>query len=109
MSNNYELTNYIINRIKELRIQKNLTQEELSLSSGLDTKYINKLENGRFSVRIETLSKILDTLNIDYFDFFEFSKTQNSKIMNELVSRLATFPEEEQENKIKAILQLLKS
>ncbi|MBT9616385.1 helix-turn-helix domain-containing protein [Streptococcus salivarius] len=108
MSNNYELTNYIINRIKELRIQKNLTQEELSLSSGLDTKYINKLENGRFSVRIETLSKILDTLNIDYFDFFEFSKTQNSKIMNELVSRLATFPEEEQENKIKAILQLLK-
>ena len=108
MSNNYELTNYIINRIKELRIQKNLTQEELSLSSGLDTKYINKLENGRFSVRIETLSKILDTLNIDYFDFFEFSKTQNSKIMNELVSRLATFPVEEQENKIKAILQLLK-
>lgn len=108
MSNNYELTNYIINRIKELRIQKNLTQEELSLSSGLDTKYINKLENGHFSVRIETLSKILDTLNIDYFDFFEFSKTQNSKIMNELVSRLATFPEEEQENKIKAILQLLK-
>ena len=108
MSNNYELTNYIINRIKELRIQKNLTQEELSLSSGLDTKYINKLENGRFSVRIETLSKILDTLNIDYFDFFEFSKTQNSKIMNDLVSRLATFPEEEQENKIKAILQLLK-
>ena len=108
MSNNYELTNYIINRIKELRIQKNLTQEELSLSSGLDTKYINKLENGRFGVRIETLSKILDTLNIDYFDFFEFSKTQNSKIMNELVSRLATFPEEEQENKIKAILQLLK-
>ena len=108
MSNNYELTKYIINRIKELRIQKNLTQEELSLSSGLDTKYINKLENGRFSVRIETLSKILDTLNIDYFDFFEFSKTQNSKIMNELVSRLATFPEEEQENKIKAILQLLK-
>lgn len=108
MSNNYELTNYIINRIKELRIQKNLTQEELSLSSGLDTKYINKLENGRFSVRIETLSKILDTLNIDYFDFFEFSKTQNSKIMNELASRLATFPEEEQENKIKAILQLLK-
>ena len=108
MSNNYELTNYIINRIKELRIQKNLTQEELSLSSGLDTKYINKLENGRFSVRIETLSKILDTLNIDYFDFFEFSKTQNSKIMNELVSRLATFPEEEQEYKINAILQLLK-
>uniref|UniRef100_UPI003F693A72 helix-turn-helix domain-containing protein n=1 Tax=Streptococcus pluranimalium TaxID=82348 RepID=UPI003F693A72 len=108
MSNNHELTNYIINRIKELRIQKNLTQEELSLSSGLDTKFINKLENGRFSVRIETLSKILDTLDIDYFDFFEFSKTQNSKILNELVSRLATFPEEEQENKIRAILQLLK-
>ncbi|HEM5123784.1 TPA: helix-turn-helix transcriptional regulator [Streptococcus suis] len=108
MSNNNELTNYIINRIKELRVQRNLTQEELSLSSGLDPKYINKLENKRFSVRIETLSKILDTLNIDYFDFFEFSNTQNSRIMNELISRLARFPEEEQEIKIKAILQLLK-
>lgn len=108
MSTNRELTNFIINRIKELRVQSDLTQEQLSLSAGLDPKYINKLENGRFNVRIETLSKILDTLNVDYLDFFEFSKVENSKMMNELISRLATYPKVEQENKIKAILQLLK-
>ena len=108
MSTNRELTNFIINRIKELRVQSDLTQEQLSLSAGLDPKYINKLENGRFNVRIETLSKILETLNVDYLDFFEFSKVENSKMMNELISRLATYPKAEQENKIKAILQLLK-
>lgn len=108
MSTNRELTNFIINRIKELRVQSDLTQEQLSLSAGLDPKYINKLENGRFNVRIETLSKILDTLNVDYLDFFEFSKVENSKMMNELISRLTTYPKAEQENKIKAILQLLK-
>lgn len=107
MTKNQNLTTFIIKRIIELRKQKNLTQEDLSLSAGLDPKYINKLENGRFSVKIETLSKIIETLNIDYFDFFEFSKTNNSKITNELISRLASFPKEEQEKKIKAILQLL--
>ena len=51
MSTNRELTNFIINRIKELRVQSDLTQEQLSLSAGLDPKYINKLENGRFNFR----------------------------------------------------------
>ena len=91
----YELTNYIIHRIKELPNQKNLTQEEFFIYSELDTKYINKLENGHFSFCFETLSKIKDILNIDYF---EFSKTQHSKTMNELVSHLTTFTDDEQEN-----------
>lgn len=108
MKNNNELTNFIMHRIKELRIQNKLTQEQLSLNSGLDPKYINKLENGRFSVRIETLTKILDTLNISYLDFFEFSDLKHSAIMEELISKLATFPKEEQELKVKAILQLLR-
>lgn len=108
MKTNDQLASFIVNRIKELRNKHQLTQEQLSLKAGLDPKYINKLENGRFGLRIETLTKILDTLEISYLDFFEFSNSKNSDNINELISKLSTLSIEEQELKVAAILQLLK-
>ena len=47
MIDNSGLTDFTINRIKELRLKNKWSQEELSLKAELDPKYINKLENGR--------------------------------------------------------------
>ncbi|CQR26008.1 anaerobic benzoate catabolism transcriptional regulator [Streptococcus intermedius] len=108
MVDNSRLTDFTINRIKDLRLKNKLSQEQLSLKAELDPKYINKLENGRYKIRLETLSKILDALQVDYLDFFELPKISENNIVNELLSKLAILSEEEQILKVKAILQLLK-
>ena len=108
MVDNSRLTDFTINRIKDLRLKNKLSQEQLSLKAELAPKYINKLENGRYKIRLETLSKILDALQVDYLDFFELPKISENNIVNELLSKLAILSEEEQILKVKAILQLLK-
>lgn len=35
------------NRVKELRLQRNLTIEQLSEKSGIKTKYLKRIENGQ--------------------------------------------------------------
>lgn len=108
MIDNSGLTDFTVNKIKELRLKNKLSQEQLSLKAELDPKYINKLENGRYKIRLETLSKILDALQVDYLDFFEPQKVGENSIINELLSKLAILSEEEQVLKIRAIIQLLK-
>lgn len=42
------------NRVKELRLQRNLTIEQLSEKSGINIKYLKRIENGQ-AVGINTL------------------------------------------------------
>lgn len=35
------------NKVKELRLQRNLTIEQLSEKSGINTKYLRKIEDGK--------------------------------------------------------------
>lgn len=108
MEHTNQLSHFIANRIKYLRKQQKLSQEQLSLQAGLDIKYINKLENYRFNVRVDTLEKILDSLNITYQDFFEFEKIYQNPLIDELLDTLNPLTKEEQNEKLKAILQLLR-
>lgn len=108
MIDNNRLTEFTISKIKELRLKNKFSQEQLSLKAELDPKYINKLENGRYKIRLDTLSKILDALQISYLDFFEVPKINENNMINELISELSILSEEEQTLKIRAIIQLLK-
>lgn len=46
--------------IKELRKLNNLTQEELSIKSGLGLRFIREVENGKKTARIDKVMEILD-------------------------------------------------
>lgn len=48
--------------LKELRISRNLTQEELGFRSDLHRTYISLLERGKKSPTLETIFKLCDTL-----------------------------------------------
>ena len=50
------------NRIAELRTQRGLTVRELAEKCGVTYQNINKIENGKYSVGIDVLSKIADGL-----------------------------------------------
>ena len=58
------------NRLKELRIQKGLTQEELADRAELSKGFISQLERDLTSPSIATLIDILQCLGTDLSDFF---------------------------------------
>lgn len=58
------------NKLKELRIQKGLTQEELADRCELSKGFISQLERDLTSPSIATLMDILQSLGTDLKDFF---------------------------------------
>jgi transcriptional regulator with XRE-family HTH domain len=58
-------------RIKELRTEKNLTQEAVAFKAEIDRTFMNHVENGKRNVSIETLEKIIcHGFEISIQDFF---------------------------------------
>ena len=65
------LSHLIGKRIKALRLNKGLKQEDVE-SRGLSYKYFQKVESGRANVTLKTLEKIASALDIDSTEIFEF-------------------------------------
>ena len=57
-------------RIKELRLNKNLSQEKLALLSNIDRTYIASVENGKRNISIINLEKIIASLDVTFEEFF---------------------------------------
>ena len=66
-------------RLKELRIQKGLTQEELADRSELSKGFISQLERDLTSPSIATLIDILQCLGTDLSDFF--TKEEDTQVV----------------------------
>lgn len=53
------------NKIREIRIKKNVSVLELSYRSNISTAHIYKIENGHDGISIDTLYKIATSLGTD--------------------------------------------
>jgi transcriptional regulator with XRE-family HTH domain len=51
--------------IQNLRHSRKLSQEELSLSAGIDRSYVSKIELARFSVSLDILEQLARALEVD--------------------------------------------
>ncbi len=60
----------ISEKVKELRMKKGLSKEELSLKLNLDNSYKSKLEHCRINISIDRLEQIADFFKISICDFF---------------------------------------
>jgi len=65
---------YLGKRIKFLRENKNLTQENMAEKSGLSLDYIGKIEVNINRPGLRALLKIAKALNVDIKELFEFNK-----------------------------------
>ena len=81
-------------KIRELRMQKGLSQKYLGEKCNLSQQAINRLEHGLRSVDIELLAKLSDVLECDTDDLVGWNKDKavkenlkNSHIAAELVAR----------------------
>lgn len=83
-------------KLKDLRIQKGLTQEELANRTELSKSFISQLERDQTSPSIATLCDILQCLGTNLADFF--NDTQDEQIV---FSRADFFEKEDLELKNK--------
>ncbi len=61
-------------RIRQMRLSKALTQEELAGVAGINRTYMNHIENGRKNISVQTLEKIVHALGADFPGFFKSFK-----------------------------------
>lgn len=67
--------NNLSTTVKLLRKQYNLTQEELSLKSGVGLRFVRDLEQGKETLRLDKVNQLLD--------FFNYEMVVTSKIDNQ--------------------------
>lgn len=59
MQNNLSAT------VKMLRKQNNMTQEDLSLKSGVGLRFVRDLEQGKQTLRLDKVNQLLDLFNYE--------------------------------------------
>lgn len=67
--------NNLSTTVKMLRKQYNLTQEELSLKSGVGLRFVRDLEQGKETLRLDKVNQLLD--------FFNYEMVANQKNSNQ--------------------------
>lgn len=60
--------------IRKIRIEKNMTQEELSQKSGISESYISELENNLKIPTILTLCQLAEALNVEVLELYKYKK-----------------------------------
>lgn len=61
----YNAMNNLSATVKMLRKQYNLTQEELSLKSGVGLRFVRDLEQGKETLRLDKVNQLLDFFNFE--------------------------------------------
>jgi transcriptional regulator with XRE-family HTH domain len=58
-------------KLRHLREDAGISQEELAARAGLDRSYISLVERGRRSPTVNTLAKIAAVLSVEIKEFFQ--------------------------------------
>ena len=62
-----DIRQILANNIKNLRTQKKLNREELSLILGVDNSYISKLEKGKINITLDKIQLLADYFEIEAY------------------------------------------
>ena len=76
-------------KLKEIRQNKNFTQEFVATSVGVNTSHISNIENGKVKISLTTLVNVCNTLGttVDYVLKNEYNDT-SSAVDNAILSEL---------------------
>ena len=70
-------------KLKEIRISKNLTQQELAELCEMHTTSIGMIEIGKRTPSLATVKKIAEKLELDYAELFNFKEIYNQNKTSE--------------------------
>ncbi len=74
-----ELKKLLGKRIREIRVARNLTQEDLSELTDIGASSISKIESGHFHPTDENLERIAKALNVEPYKLYMFNHQKNTK------------------------------
>lgn len=74
-----ELKKLLGKRIREIRIAKKLTQEDLSELTDIGASSISKIESGHFHPTDENLEKIAKALKVEPYKLYMFNHQKETK------------------------------
>lgn len=63
-------------RLRALRKQRELTQEQLAAEAGLDRTYLASIERGERNVSLQNIMKLTNALEIFAGELFKFDKVE---------------------------------
>lgn len=92
-------------RIKELRKQRNYTQEQLSELLGVFQKQIGNIETGTTFTTMANLEKLAAILDVEVKDLFDFS---HQKTRKELIEEINKIINQISDEKLKMIYRIVK-
>ena len=107
--NSINLQSFKGNRIRLIRKEKGLSQQQLSEKAGVGIDYISNLETKGSNIKIDTLEKILKALNITPSELFESRISSKNPQLEGLANQLAELPETSQEQLLEAFQLLIKA
>lgn len=85
-----------------------MTQEYLAEKADLGFNYIYRLENKQLNVKLETIEKIIQALEVDMNTFFNIENQNQSGEFSQLIEDIRNLPTEKREPTIQALRDILK-
>lgn len=67
-------------RVRQLRLMKGLTQEELGLQCGLHRTYIGQIERAEKNITLQSMYKIANTLDMEIKDLVDMPELYKQKV-----------------------------
>lgn len=64
------IQNELGRRLRKLRLEKELTQDELAFEVKISRDHLSNIENGKFPINIKNLYKLAKFFNVDIKYFF---------------------------------------
>ncbi len=94
-------------RVKELRKNRGLSQEELAEKTDISSKYLSRVEMGQHFPSIDTLESLAKALQVELKDFFEFA--HEAKSSRELRETLSGMLKEADEEKLRLLVKIVRA
>ena len=91
-----QLVDKTASRIRQLRMMKDFSQEELALIAGINPAYLGHIERGLKCPTIDTINKIAMALGITLSEFFAFDDMPNGNkyALSRIEAVIRNIPEE---------------
>lgn len=93
-------------RIKELRKNKGLSQEELAEKADTSPNYLSRMERGTENPTLEMLIKLSRSLGVEMWELFDFGHEGSQK---EVKESLMQFIKEADEEKIRLTAKIMRA
>lgn len=101
-------TNYISERITQLRLQKGVAEHRMSLELGHSRSYMQGISSGRALPSMAEFLAICDYLGVSPRDFFD-TETSNPQLSHEIMGKISQLSQRDLEMILGFIDRLIES